>query len=155
MLKKLKELAESLLQPKDSLHAHASLWRYAFGILILALCGWRVYAGLQNVMDIQFADESAYMRFGLNLFDKMNRDWGPMFSIWYKCLSFITTDTIQLYYLNYALTSILIGILLYIFLVRISVHTVFALLVSFSVLVSELNIAVWPRISHFCIVLFL
>lgn len=155
MLKKIRQLSADVFSPKEELKPNPVLWQYIFGVLILAACGWKVYHGLQQAMDIQFADESAYLRFGLDLFGKMNRDWGPMYSIWYKCLSFISTDTIQLYYLNYAITSVLIGILLYIFLLRISIHSVFALLVSFSVLISEINISVWPRISHFCIMLFL
>jgi hypothetical protein len=152
-VKKLQQLIRDIFQPTDTLQPNTTLWHYLFGAILLLLCGIKVYGGLQNTMDIQFADESAYLRFGLDLFDKLNRDWGPMYSVWYKCLSFITTDTIQLYYLNYAVTSVAIGILLYIFLLRLSVHTVFAMLISFSVLISELNISVWPRISHFCIAL--
>jgi hypothetical protein len=155
MLKKIQQLSTDIFEPKDRLSANPHIWEYIFGVILMFACGWKVYHGLQDVMDIQFADESAYMRFGLDLFGKMNRDWGPMYSIWYKCLSYISTDTIQLYYLNYAITSVLIGVLLYVFLLRISIHTIFAMLVSFSVLISELNISVWPRISHFCIVLFL
>ena len=155
MWNKISVFVASIFQEEEADRATAKWWQYLFGILLLALCGWRVYNGLEEVMDIQFADESAYMRFGLDLFDKLNRDWGPMYCIWYKLLSYITTDTIQLYYLNYALTSVLLVLLLYVFLLRMSVAPVLALLVSFSVLVSDLNVSVWPRISHFCIMLLL
>ncbi|MDB5228512.1 MAG: hypothetical protein JWN78_2705 [Bacteroidota bacterium] len=153
MLKKIQQLSADIFLRKEQPRPHEILWHYLFGVVVILLCGLRVYHGLENVMDIQFADESAYMRFGLDLFGKLNRDWGPMYCLWYKFLSLFTTDTIPLYYLNYALTSILIGMLLYVFLLRISVHPVLALLISFSVLISELNVSVWPRISHFCIVL--
>ena len=66
-------------------------------------------------MDIQFADEAAYIRFGLDLFEKMNRNWGPLYAVWYKGLSVFTTNTIQLYYLNFGVTAILIAVLLYVF----------------------------------------
>lgn len=155
MLKIIPTSFADFFQPDDKVTSNKNIRTYVFGIILLLLCGWKVYNGLQGVMDIQFADESAYMRFGLDMFGKFNKDWGPMYCIWYKCLSWITTDTIQLYYLNYALTSVLIGVLLYIFLLRISVAPMLALMVSFSILISDLNIAVWPRISHFCIALLL
>jgi hypothetical protein len=153
MFQKIKQLSQDIFMTKDELSSSKNIGHYLFGTILLFACGFKLYHGIQDTVDIQYADEAAYMRFGLNLFDKLNRDWGPMYTIWYKCLSFITTDTIQLYYINYVTTSILIGVLLYVFLLRISVHHVFALLISFSVLVSDLNVSVWPRISHFCIVL--
>lgn len=153
MFQKIKQLSQDIFMTRDELSSNKNIGHYLFGIILLFACGFKLYHDIQNTVDIQYADEAAYMRFGLNLFDKLNRDWGPMYTIWYKCLSFITTDTIQLYYINYVTTSVLIGILLYVFLLRISVHHVFALLISFSVLVSDLNVSVWPRISHFCIVL--
>ena len=144
---------KSYLKSNDIIKPDYKIWHYVFGVALLFVCSIKLYHGIQSTVDIQFADEAAYMRFGLNLFEKLNRDWGPMYTIWYKCLSLFTTDTIQLYYINYVTTSVLIGILLYIFLLRISVHHVFALLISFSVLVSDFNVSVWPRISHFCIVI--
>lgn len=153
MIKRAQQFISDTFTKEDTLHANSRLSVYLFGTIMLLACGWRVYSGLQSVMDIQFADEAAYMRFGLDLPQKLNRDWGPIYAIWYKCLSLFTTDTIQLYYLNFILTSIVVGALLYIFLLRIGVQTMFALLISYSVLVSDLNISVWPRISHFCLVL--
>lgn len=153
MLKKLQVLTNAVFHHTDVQINDTQKWHYLFGSVLLLCCGIKLYYGIQNTMDVQYADEAAYLRFGLDLFDTMNRNWGPLYAIWYKCLSFITTDTIQLYYLNFVTTSVLIGILLYIFLLRLSVNTIFALLISFSVLVSDLNISVWPRISHFCIVL--
>ncbi len=153
MLKRIQRTSAFLIGEETVLSANKILWHYLFGILLLLLSGWKVYHGLEGAMDIQFADESAYLRFGLDLFGKMNRDWGPLYSLWYKTLSLISNDTIQLYYLNYAFTSILVGVLLYIFLLRISIHPLLSFIIAFSVLISELNISVWPRISHFCIAL--
>ena len=67
-------------------------------------------------MDILFGDEAEYMRNGLDLFKIIRNDWGPAYNIWYKFLSFFKSDTIQLYYLNYALGSVLIGLLFFVFL---------------------------------------
>ena len=153
MLKKLQVLTNAIFHHTDAQLTDTKKWHYLFGSVLLLCCGIKLYYGIQNTMDVQYADEAAYLRFGLDLFEKMNRNWGPLYAIWYKCLSFISADTIQLYYLNFVSTSVLIGVLLYIFLLRLSVNSVFALLISFSVLVSDLNISVWPRISHFCIML--
>lgn len=153
MFKKITTYLNALFHHADGIQAANKKWYYIFGIVLLLCCGIKLYYGIQNTMDVQYADEAAYLRFGLDLFEKMNRNWGPLYAIWYKCLSYITTDTLHLYYLNFAVTSVLIGIMLYIFLLRISVNVVFALLIAFSVLVCDLNISVWPRISHFCIAL--
>lgn len=153
MLKKLSAFTESLFHPADEKATPGIDNNTVFGLLLLLLCGIKLYFGIQQAMDVQFADEAAYIRFGLDLFEQMNRNWGPMYSLWYKCLSFITTDTLQLYYLNFVISSVLIGILIYFFLRRLSVDNTFALFISFSVLISDLNISVWPRISHFCIML--
>ena len=153
MFKKISEGTQAVFLQKETDPIRIDNWQTFFGIILLLACGIKLYSGIQNSMDVQFADEAAYIRFGLDLFETMNRNWGPMYALWYKCLSFITTDTIQLYYLNFMTTSVLVGVLLYFFLLRISVKPTFALFISFCVLVSDLNISVWPRISHFCIVL--
>ncbi len=153
MFKKISEGTQAVFLQKETDPIRIDNWQTFFGIILLLACGIKLYYGIQNSMDVQFADEAAYIRFGLDLFETMNRNWGPMYALWYKCLSFITTDTIQLYYLNFMITSVLVGVLLYFFLLRISIKPTFALFISFCVLVSDLNISVWPRISHFCIVL--
>lgn len=153
MLKKIQILVSEIFCHTDEQSTDKGLLYYFLGAILLLCCGIKLYYGIQNTMDVQYADEAAYLRFGLDLFEKMNRNWGPLYAIWYKCLSVITTDTIQLYYLNFVTTSVLVGILLYIFLLRISVNTIFSLLIAFSVLICDLNISVWPRISHFCIAL--
>ena len=153
MFKKISEGTQAVFLQKETNPIRIDNWQTFFGIILLLACGIKLYYGIQDSMDVQFADEAAYIRFGLDLFETMNRNWGPMYALWYKCLSFITTDTIQLYYLNFMITSVLVGVLLYFFLLRISVKPTFALFISFCVLVSDLNISVWPRISHFCIVL--
>ena len=146
MFKKISEGTQAVFLQKETDPIRIDNWQTFFGIILLLACGIKLYSGIQNSMDVQFADEAAYIRFGLDLFETMNRNWGPMYALWYKCLSFITTDTIQLYYLNFMTTSVLVGVLLYFFLLRISVKPTFALFISFCVLVSDLNISVWPRI---------
>lgn len=153
MLKNIQLMIATLFVADDECEASPNYVPYFVGLLLFICCGIKLYAGLPNAMDIQFADEAAYLRFGLELFDKINYNWGPMYAVWYKFLSCFTQDTIQLYYLNFALVSVLLVLLMYVFLLRLKVHPYLALFITFSVLVSNLNVSVWPRISHFCVAL--
>lgn len=153
MLSKLNHYIAAILTSSSATTKNIAFWQYAFGVLLLLLCGFKLFSGIQNHMDIQLADEAAYLRFGLDLFEKMNRNWGPMYAVWYKCLSFYSTNPIELYYINYSILSILVGIVVYLFLLRLNVKPIFALYLSFCLLVSNLNIEVWPRVSHFCLII--
>lgn len=141
--------AEPAQQPTDS------ILYLLLGLILLLVCGLRIYSGLEQHMDIQFADEAAYLRFGLDLPHHLNRDWGPLYAIWYKFLSFFTDDTIRLYYLNFRITAILPPLLLFVFLWRLRVNIILAFFISYCILVSDLNISIWPRVSHFCLILLL
>ena len=155
MLKRLENFLVSIFAEDVPLKQTTPIWQLIAGIGVLVYCGLHIYAGLENHMDIQFADEAAYLRFGLDLPGHLNRDWGPLYAIWYKLLSFFTTDTIKLYYLNFRLTAIIPPILLLLFLWRMGVNFILAFFISYCVLVSEANISVWPRVSQFCIILLL
>jgi hypothetical protein len=133
----------------------ASLLEYATGIIILLILGIRLFYHLDQHMDIQFADEAAYMQFGLELFEKLNRDWGPVYTIWYKLLSYLSDDPIQLYYLNYRFAAVAVPVLFYILLLRMRITPLLALFISACFLYSNMNVTVWPRISNFCMILFL
>lgn len=128
-------------------------YQIAFSIFILLAAGIKLYYHMQQYMDIQFADEAAYIQFGLALFEKMNRNWGPLYAVWYKCLSYFTTSPILLYYINFAITSIAMSLLMFIFLIRLHLTPIVALFISFCILVSDLNVSVWPRVSHFCLMI--
>jgi hypothetical protein len=57
-------------------------------MLALIVSGLKWASGLQGHLDILLADEAEYLRNGLNLFDKIAKNWGPTYNIWYKLLSF-------------------------------------------------------------------
>lgn len=155
MWKKIYRYFTKLLITTDETVTTYTKWQYIFGVVILLCSGIKLFYGLQNTMDIQFADEAAYIQFGLDLFEKMNRNWGPMYAVWYKCLSFYSSNPIDLYYLNFGILSVALAIVLYVFLIRINIKPILALYLSFCVLISNLNVEVWPRISHFCLIIFL
>lgn len=153
MLQKIKNSILFLFNPSSEEKVSTSVFTVFSGVLILLICGVKLFSGLEHKMDIQFADEAAYIRFGLDLYGKLNRDWGPLYAIWYKFLSYFNNDAIALYYLNYKITGIAISMLLYVFLLRIRTHALLAFLVSYCILISVTNVSVWPRISNFCIII--
>ncbi|MCB0507103.1 MAG: hypothetical protein KDD21_02270 [Bacteroidetes bacterium] len=122
------------------------------GILFIIICGIRVTYGLENYMDVLFWDESVYLTRGVSMFPSIPRDWGPSYSLWYKFLSFFITDKVALYYFNFKLTSILICVVLFLFLLSCGVRKVVAFIFSVLFLSSFINLPLWPRVSHYCII---
>lgn len=125
------------------------------GILCIIICGINVTAGLDKYMDVLFWDESLYLHRGYNMFPQIPRVWGPTYSFWYKILSFFITDKVELYYFNFKLTTILVSLMLFIFLLSCGVQRVLSLIFAILFLSSFINLPIWPRISHFCIIIIL
>lgn len=125
------------------------------GIVLLLIAGIKWAWHLPNVMDITFGDEAQYLRYGLDLFEKIQKDWGPSYNIWYKFLSLIQSNPIRLFYFNYQVTAILIAILLFIFLIRYEISFTISLWMSFCFLFTTTVIDTWPRVSHFAVIVLL
>ena len=123
--------------------------------LVLCIAGWKWSVGLQGHLDLLLADEAEYLRNGLNLFGKIAKNWGPTYNLWYKFLSVFNANPVALYYLNYKIGTIGVGLLLFIFLVRYNIHLVIAFFIAFCYLFSDVNINAWPRISNFVLILYL
>ncbi|HUM52850.1 MAG TPA: hypothetical protein PK431_13590 [Chitinophagales bacterium] len=128
---------------------------YCICIFCLLITGIKWSSGIQNHVDVLLADEAEYLRNGLNLFHIIAKNWGPTYNLWYKALSFINSNPVELYYLNYKIGAIAVGVLLFIFLVRYNIHITVAFLIAFCFLFSDVNINTWPRISHFVIIVLL
>lgn len=128
---------------------------YLFCLLILFYLGYKWQSNLSSVMDILAADEAEYLRNGISLFDKLYKDWGPSYNIWYKFLSLFAHTKVELYYLNYSVTAIVSTLLLFIVLEKYEIQITVALFISGLFLLSEINIQTWPRVSHFVFILLL
>lgn len=70
-------------------------------------------------------------------------------------LSFITSDPISLYYLNYKIGAIGAAALLFLFLIRYRIHIAIAFLIAFCFLFSDVNMNAWPRITNFVLIIYL
>ena len=123
------------------------------GIALLIVCGIKICWNLQNYMDVLFWDESLYLNRGTCMFDFIPKDWGPSYSLWYKILSLFIQDKIQLYYFNFTFTTILISIALFMLLLSSGVQRIISFMLAMIFLSSFINLPVWPRISHFCILI--
>jgi hypothetical protein len=126
-----------------------------FCALILIISGIKWSIGLENHLDILLGDEAEYMRNGLDLFDKVAKNWGPTYNLWYKFLSIFNHHPIELYYINYKIGAIAVGVLLFILLVRYKVHLIVAFVIAYCYLFSDVNINAWPRVSNFVVILLL
>lgn len=125
------------------------------GALILLVAGLRWAWNLPQHMDVTFGDEAQYLRYGLDLFHSIHKDWGPSYNWWYKLLSCFQSNPIKLFYLNYQVTAILIVLLLYFFLLRYGIRHIISIWLSFCFLLSTTVIDTWPRVSHFAVIVLL
>lgn len=121
------------------------------GVALLAIAGIRLYYNLYQYMDIVYGDEVIYMKTGLNITQDFNRDWGPLYCIWYKCLSYFIPDTIQLYYFNFAFIAVLATIMIYLAFLAMDIHPLVGFYFALCFLSSKAVVPMWPRVSLFTI----
>lgn len=119
------------------------------GGLLLLLAGWMATHGLRSAMDIFFLDETGYLTRGMNMFPKIPKLWGPVYCFWYKLLSFVQSDPVALFYLNFGLMTVALAVATYLFLIRFRVLWPVALWLALLVLLSPVNVTTFPRVSHF------
>ncbi len=129
----------------------------AFVIFILLISGWKYIYGLEKILDVGLYDESTYLYNGVTLFVNglPGAQAAPLYAIWYYLLSLIQPDTIQLYSLNYKVFTVLTPILLYILLRNQDVHPISSAIISFFFLISDANWTMWPKVSHFSLIIIL
>ncbi len=121
------------------------------GVLLLILAGSRIYYNIYDYMDIVYGDEVIYMKTGLNITQDFNRDWGPLYCIWYKFISFFFHDTITLYYFNFVFVAILASLLIYAAFLAMDIHPLVAFYFALCFISSKAVVPMWPRISLFAI----
>jgi hypothetical protein len=72
-----------------------------------------------------------------------------------KLLSYCTQNKIELYYLNIKLLCILLPLVLFVFLMSNNIQPIIAIYVSVLFLFSFINLPIWPKVSHWCLIVFL
>ena len=130
---------------------------HRFGILILLAAGLILVHNLAAWKDVEFGDETTYLGSGLSFSIpfKGGAQWGPLYAAWYAFWHLFIPNSLDLYYFNWALLSVLAGITVFLFLR--SLHLFFWLSVWLSVLFlfSAQNLPLNPKISiaPFCLIL--
>ena len=142
---------QRILQADEKNYLRWNTFTFA-GIFLIIVCGLNATRGLEQHMDVMFWDESLYLSRGMSMFKYVPRDWGPSYSLWYKLLSVLFSDRVELYYLNFKLTTILISVSFFLLLMACGVQRILAFVFSVFFLSSFINMPLWPRVSHYCII---
>jgi hypothetical protein len=142
---------QRITQAKEKNYLRWNTFTFA-GILFIIICGINATKGLEQFMDVLFWDESLYLSRGLSMFDHIPKDWGPSYSLWYKLLSYFISDRVELYYFNFKLTTILISVAFFLLLQASGVQRILAFVFAVFFLSSFINMPLWPRVSHYCII---
>ena len=118
-------------------------------MVLIAIIGWVFTQDIDKYADILFWDEANYMTSGKAMFDKINKGWGPTYAVWFKFLSFFENDSIRLYYLNYKLMAILPAMALFVLLLQSNVRRWAALWIALLFIFADINLPIWPKVSHY------
>jgi hypothetical protein len=126
-------------------------------VLLLALlaAATKYAAGVDRVVDVAFYDESLYLLAGVKLAARglycpeCGPLYAPLYNLWYFFLSFFTRDNLSLYWLNYKLVTIIPTLLTYILLRKNNASFLVSSAISILVLTCAANLPVWPKPSHF------
>jgi hypothetical protein len=125
-------------------------------VLIILLVGWVYTHGIEQTIDIGLYDESVYLYRGLHIPDGFpSAQNAPLYALWYYILSFLEPDSLQLYFFNYKLMTVLPPLMLFVTLRTYNVSRILSFVVSSGFLFSFANFPTWPKVSHFALVVLL
>jgi hypothetical protein len=126
-------------------------------VILLVLAGLKLTFGIERIIDIGLFDESGYLYGGVSFLQKgfFPAAWAPLYALWYFFLSLFESDRIALYYLNYKVLTILPVILIYLLIRSYKISILVAAFVSWMFLISMANLYVWPKPSHFALIIIL
>lgn len=144
---------------------NSSIARYLSGhkndiliFLVLLGAGLKFTAGVDRVVDVLFYDESLYLLAGVKLAARglycpeCGPLYAPLYNAWYFLLSFLTRDNLSLYWLNYKIVTIIPVLLSYVLLRKNNVSLLVSTAIAVVVLTSAANLPVWPKPSHFGVI---
>ncbi|MFN4144204.1 MAG: hypothetical protein ACK4GN_00145 [Runella sp.] len=127
------------------------------GVLAMIVAGVLLVWGLPEWKDVEFGDETTYLGSGLTFSIPFvgGAQWGPLYAAWYGFWHLFVPDRLDLYYFNWALLSILAGVLVFVYLRALGNVFWLSLVISVLFLFSNLNLPLNPKISiaPFCLIL--
>jgi hypothetical protein len=122
-------------------------------LLVIAFVSCNLSFDIEQVIDIGLYDESRYLWLGATAVTNglpAAAD-GSLYAAWYSVLASFRPDRVSLYYLNYKLLTLGPFLLMYIFLRTQRVARLAGVFGVCLLLVSEINLPVWPKVSHFAL----
>lgn len=122
------------------------------------LMGWKYTRGFDATFDLGLYDETNYLHRGLQLARHgmlPAPDWGPLYSAWYAVLAVLEPDPVALYYLSHRLLVTLLAVAVYGALRVYGTPHLAAALGGFLVLLADLNVFTWPRVTLFALLMIL
>jgi len=121
-------------------------------IFVLLISGIIYVSKLREFLDILDLDESIYLHWGVSFpVGFPLPEWSPIYVLWYYLLNLLQSDIISLYFLNYALMTILPPIFIYMLLRVNKVQMIIAFTCSIFFLLSFSNFQTVPKVSHFAL----
>ncbi|WP_428667844.1 hypothetical protein [Runella sp.] len=128
-----------------------------FSIFLLLTAGLVLVHYLPAWKDVEFGDEITYLGSGLtfSIPFKGGAQWGPLYAAWYAFWHFFIANSLNLYYFNWALLSILAGFTVFVFLRSFGTSLAASTWVTILFLFSNQNLPLNPKISiaPFCLIL--
>lgn len=130
-----------------------SNWLDGFAILALIACGIKLVYQIPQFLDIIPTDDSHYMQFGFRLPNKIYRDFGPIYSAWFKLLKVVLREPFVIYFTSFMIITCATPIALFVFLRGLKMERIIAFMLALFFLCSDINLCfnAWPKISHFTI----
>src|SRR5262249_24185572 len=118
-------------------------------ILFLLGLACKLCYDISSVNDLGSWDEASYMVAGLEVSrcGLPGPAYGPLYSVWYRGLSFIQPDPVRLYYFNCSLLICLLVVRFYVLVRALGGTRAVGLLWAFLVLVSDL-VNTSPHLTH-------
>jgi hypothetical protein len=126
-----------------------------FYVAVIAAVCFKLLHDISKVMDIQFADETAYLGRGIEFGWRSLFADGFVYYAWYKLLSLVVKDTVTLYYVNYSILFTLLPLLMYALLRKMGRAPFSAAFFPIAFAVSNIHIIAWPFITRFAVCLIL
>ncbi|TAG57766.1 MAG: hypothetical protein EAZ29_01810, partial [Runella slithyformis] len=104
--------------PQQSNWLVPSKYQNWLGVAILSVAGWVLVQRLSAWKDLAFGDETTYLASGIMFSIPFvgGAQWGPLYAAWYAFWHLFIPDRLDLYYFNYALLSVLAGVLVFVYL---------------------------------------
>jgi hypothetical protein len=119
-------------------------------ICFLGMAWFKLCSGIEYTLEVDAAaDEVFYLDSGITL--TFSSDYGPLYQLWYWLLQWVTPNRIDLYYLNWRMTTLLPVLALYLLCRLNRVTPIVSAVAGWLLLISSINVSTWPRVSHFAL----